>query len=158
VLIVGQAPGTKVHATGIPWNDPSGDRLRGWLAVDREAFYDPARFAILPTGFCYPGRGASGDLPPRPECAPRWHAEFLAHLTRVELVLLVGAHAQAWYLGERRAPSLTDTVRAWREHAPRYLPLPHPSPRNTLWLRRNPWFDADVLPALRARVHALLGA
>jgi uracil-DNA glycosylase len=156
LLIVGQAPGTKVHATGIPWNDPSGDRLRSWLALDREAFYDGRRIAILPTGLCYPGRGPSGDLPPRAECAPEWHPPILARLPRVELVLLVGSYAQAFYLGARRHASLTETVRAWRDYAPRFLPLPHPSPRNTLWLRRNAWFEAEVVPALRSRVQALL--
>jgi uracil-DNA glycosylase len=155
LLIVGQAPGTKVHATGIPWNDPSGERLRDWLGVDRDTFYDERRIAILPTGLCYPGRGPSGDLPPRPECAPAWHPPILARLPRIELVLLVGAYAQAYYLGERRRESLTGTVHAWREYGPRFLPLPHPSPRNTLWLRRNPWFDGEVVPALRDRVGAL---
>jgi uracil-DNA glycosylase len=155
VLIVGQAPGTKVHATGIPWNDPSGDRLREWLGIDRETFYDESRFAIIPTGLCYPGRGRSGDLPPRPECAPKWHPPLLAHLESLELVLLIGQYAQAHYLGERRKPTLTATVQAWREYLPRYLPLPHPSPRNQLWLRRNRWFEAQVLPPLRERVRAL---
>jgi uracil-DNA glycosylase len=158
LLIVGQAPGTKVHATGIPWNDPSGDRLRSWLALDRDTFYDVRRIAILPTGLCYPGRGPSGDLPPRAECAPEWHPPILARLPRIELVLLVGSYAQAFYLAARRRATLTDTVRAWREYAPRFVPLPHPSPRNTLWLRRNPWFEAEVVPALRSRVQALLGA
>jgi uracil-DNA glycosylase len=152
LLIVGQAPGTRVHATGTPWNDPSGDRLRDWLAVDRDTFYDERRIAILPTGLCYPGRGPSGDLPPRAECAPEWHPPILARLPRLELVLLVGAYAQAYYLGERCCESLTATVRAWREYGPRFLPLPHPSPRNIPWLRRNPWFDHDVVPALRAQV------
>jgi uracil-DNA glycosylase len=155
VLIVGQAPGTRVHATGIPWNDPSGDRLRDWLAVDRETFYDERRFAIIPAGLCYPGRGRSGDLPPRPECAPRWHPRLRAALPNIELTLLVGQYAQAYYLGVRRRPSLTETVRAWQEFIPEFLPLPHPSPRNTLWLRRNPWFDELVLPALRARIRAV---
>jgi uracil-DNA glycosylase len=152
VLIVGQAPGTRVHATGIPWNDPSGDRLRDWLDVDRERFYEAAEFAIIPTGLCYPGRGRSGDLPPRPECAPLWHPRLRAMLPNVELTLLVGQYAQAYYLGERRKPTLTETVRAWREYQPTFLPLPHPSPRNTRWLRVNSWFVRDVLPELRARV------
>ena len=158
LLIVGQAPGAKVHATGIPWNDPSGDRLRHWLALDRDAFYDERRIAILPTGLCYPGRGSSGDLPPRAECAPEWHPPIIARLPRIELVLLVGSYAQAFHLGPRRRASLTDTVRSWREYAPRFVPLPHPSPRNTPWLRHNPWFEAEVVPALRSRVRALLGA
>lgn len=157
LLIVGQAPGTRVHASGIPWDDPSGARLREWLALDAAAFYDVQRVAIVPTGLCYPGRGPSGDLPPRPECAPRWHPPLLAHLPNVELVLLVGSYAQAYYLGAARRASLAETVRAWRGYAPRWFPLPHPSPRNTLWLRRNPWFEADVLPALRSRLASLRG-
>ena len=157
VLIIGQAPGTRVHATGIPWNDPSGDRLREWLAVDRDTFYDPRRFAIIPTGFCYPGRGRSGDLPPRPECAPLWHPRILALLKEVRLTLLVGRYAQAYYLGDRGKPTLTATVQAWRDYFPGQLPLPHPSPRNTRWLRVNPWFERDVLPELRRVVAASLG-
>jgi uracil-DNA glycosylase len=156
LLIVGQAPGTRVHASGIPWDDASGDRLRSWLGLARAAFYDERSVAILPIGLCYPGRGASGDLPPRRECAPRWHPAFLEHLPRVELVLLVGAYAQARYLGERRRETLTATVRAWRDYGPRHVPLPHPSPRNTGWLRQNAWFEDDVLPELRERVARLL--
>ena len=155
VLIVGQAPGTRVHATGIPWNDPSGDRLRDWLEVDREAFYDERRFAIIPVGLCYPGRGRSGDLPPRPECAPRWHPPLRALLPRIELTLLVGQYAQAYYLGPRRKATLTATVHAWQEYLPAFLPLPHPSPRNTRWLQVNPWFAREVLPGLRERVQLL---
>jgi uracil-DNA glycosylase len=156
LLLVGQAPGAKVHATGVPWNDPSGDRLRTWLATDRDTFYDETRIAIVPMGFCYPGKGRSGDLPPRPECATLWRARLLALLPNIELTLLVGRYAQDWHLGERCKPTLAGTVRAWREYAPPMLPLPHPSPRNTLWLRRNPWFEREVLPALRRRVRALL--
>lgn len=156
LLIVGQAPGTRVHETGIPWNDPSGDRLREWLAVDRETFYDESRIAIIPTGLCYPGRRGSGDAPPRPECAPRWHPPLLAALPRLELILLVGQYAQAWYLGARRKATLAETVRAGEAYGPRYLPLPHPSPRNKLWLRRNAWFEREVVPRLRERVEALL--
>ncbi len=157
LLIVGQAPGTRVHETGIPWNDASGDRLRDWLALDREAFYDEARIAIVPMGFCYPGRDArGGDNPPRPECAPLWHPPLTANLPNVELTLLVGRYAQGHYLGARRRGNLTETVRAWADYAPRFVPLPHPSWRNTAWLRRNPWFEKDLLPALRARVHILL--
>lgn len=155
LLIVGQAPGTRVHETGIPWNDPSGERLRQWLDVDRDTFYDASRIAIIPTGLCYPGRRGSGDAPPRPECAPTWHPPLLARLPRVELTLLIGRYAQAWYLGERCKGSLTDTVRAHAEYLPRFLPLPHPSPRNLLWLRRNPWFETEVLPLLRRRIRAL---
>ena len=155
VLIVGQAPGTRVHETGIPWNDPSGDRLRAWLEVDRAAFYDGRRFAIIPTGLCYPGRGRSGDLPPRPECAPLWHPRLRPLLPNIGLTLLIGQYAQAYYLGDRRKATLTATVHAWREFLPEYLPLPHPSPRNTHWLQVNPWFERDVIPVLRRRVHRL---
>ncbi len=156
LLIVGQAPGTRVHATGVPWNDPSGDRLRGWLQLDRDTFYDASRIAIVPMGFCYPGKGRSGDLPPRPECAPAWHPALLQLMPRIELVLLVGRYAQEHYLGAS-GETLAARVRRWRDFAPRYLPLPHPSPRNTLWLKRNPWFEAEVVPALRRRVEPLLG-
>ncbi len=157
LLIVGQAPGTRVHESGVPWNDASGDRLRDWLALDREAFYDEARIAIVPMGFCYPGRDArGGDNPPRPECAPLWHPPLTANLPNVRLTLLVGRYAQGHYLGARRRGNLTETVRAWADYAPRFVPLPHPSWRNTAWLRRNPWFEKDLLPALRARVHILL--
>jgi uracil-DNA glycosylase len=157
LLIIGQAPGTKVHASGIPWNDRSGDRLRDWLAVDRDVFYDERRVAVMPMGFCYPGVDANGgDLPPRPECAPRWHAQVLARLPRIELMLLVGSYAQAYYLGKQRRATMSETVQAWRDYAPDYLPLPHPSWRNTGWLKRNPWFERELVPELRARVHALL--
>ncbi len=157
LLIVGQAPGSKVHATGIPWNDPSGDRLRDWLTLDRETFYDERRIAIVPMGFCYPGRDSrGGDLPPRPECAPLWHPPLRAALTGVGLTLLVGQYAQAHYLGRRRRPSLTETVRAWADYGPDILPLPHPSWRNTGWLKKNPWFEAELLPELRARVRRFL--
>lgn len=157
LLIIGQAPGTIVHETGIPWNDRSGDRLREWLGVDRERFYDPSRIAIMPMGFCYPGRDkGGGDAPPRPECAPAWHDRILSMMPRIELVLLIGSYAQARYLAKTRAPTMTETVRAWRSHLPRFLPAPHPSWRNTGWLKVNPWFEAELVPALRARVHALL--
>jgi uracil-DNA glycosylase len=157
LLIIGQAPGTRVHETGIPWNDPSGDRLRQWLNVERETFYDESRIAIVPMGFCYPGRDASGgDSPPRPECAPLWHPPLLAALPQVALTLLVGLYAQKHYLGARRRKTLTDTVRAWADYAPAFLPLPHPSWRNTAWLKKNPWFEAELLPQLRDRVRALL--
>jgi uracil-DNA glycosylase len=157
LLIVGQAPGTRVHESGIPWNDASGDRLRDWLAVDRETFYDEARIAIVPMGFCYPGRDArGGDRRPRPECAPLWHGPLRENLPHMEMTLLVGLYAQAHYLGKRRRANLTETVRAWADYAPGFLPLPHPSWRNTAWLRRNPWFEAELLPPLRARVHRLL--
>jgi len=151
VLIVGQAPGTRVHESGIPWNDPSGDRLRDWLELAPERFYDEAEIAIMPMGFCYPGKGKSGDLPPRSDCAPLWHEPLLQRMPRLELTLLVGSYAQNYYLGKSR-DTLADRVRRYREFAPRFFPLPHPSPRNTLWLRRNPWFEEEVVPALRERV------
>jgi uracil-DNA glycosylase len=144
-----------VHASGIPWDDPSGDRLRQWLQLDKETFYDESCIAIIPMGFCYPGRGKSGDLPPRPECAPLWHEPLLARLPAVELILLVGSYAQAYYLGAS-TETLAARVKRWRDFSPRFLPTPHPSPRNTLWLRRNPWFETEVVPVLRERVRALL--
>ena len=157
LLIVGQAPGTKVHGTGIPWNDASGDRLRGWLNLDREIFYDESRIAIVPMGFCYPGVDArGGDRPPRKECAPAWHPRFLKLLPKIEFTLLVGLYAQAHYLGDRRKVTLTDTVRAFKDYGPNFMPLPHPSWRNTGWLRKNPWFEAELLPVLRRRVTKLI--
>jgi uracil-DNA glycosylase len=156
LLIVGQAPGRRVHETGIPWNDPSGDRLRDWLQLDRAAFYDEGRIAIAPTGFCYPGTGRGGDLPPRPECAPLWHPRLRAALPGAKLTLLIGSYAQAYYLADGRKANLTATVEAWAEYLPDRFPLPHPSPRNGAWLKRNPWFEAAVIPALRERVAALL--
>jgi len=158
LLIIGQAPGTKVHATGIPWNDPSGDRLRAWLEMPRETFYDERRIAIVPMGLCYPGRLPNGgDAPPRPECAPLWHARLIDHMPRLGLTLLVGGYAQTYVLG-RGAPiaTMTERVRAFHQTLPRYLPLPHPSWRTTAWERRNPWFAAEVLPALRGAVTAAL--
>jgi uracil-DNA glycosylase len=158
LLVVGQAPGTRVHETGIPWNDPSGDRLRDWLALAREDFYDARRLAILPTGLCYPGVDShGGDKPPRPECAPAWQARFLALMPKVELILLVGSYAQTFHLGRRRKASLAETVRAWRDYGPRHIPLPHPSWRNTAWLKRHPWFAEELLPELRLQVKALMG-
>ncbi|CUI07456.1 uracil-DNA glycosylase family protein [Massilia antarctica] len=157
VLIVGQAPGARVHASGIPWDDASGTRLREWLGVDANAFYDPARFAIIPMGYCYPGRGNGGDLPPRTECADLWLDQLLANLPDIELTLLIGAYAQRHFLGARRKASLTATVQAWRDVAPRYFPLPHPSPRNTPWLQRNPWFEQELVPVLRARIAQVFG-
>jgi uracil-DNA glycosylase len=155
LLIVGQAPGTRVHGTGIPWNDPSGDRLRDWLQLDRTQFYDESRIAIIPMGLCYPGKGRSGDLPPRPECAPQWHDRLLAQMPDLRLKLLVGKYAQDYYLGSRRR-SLADTVRAYEEYLPEFFPLPHPSPRNLRWFRSHPWFEAEVIPALRRHITALL--
>lgn len=156
LLIVGQAPGRRVHDTGIPWNDASGDRLRDWLELPRETFYDAERIAIVPTAFCYPGKGRSGDLPPRPECAPLWHSRLLTALPEIRLTLLVGRYAQERFLGDKCKTSLTETVAAYREYLPAYLPLPHPSPRNQSWWLRNPWFARELLPVLRSRVRAAL--
>lgn len=157
LLIVGQAPGARVHASGTPFTDPSGDRLRDWLAVDEPSFYDQRRVAIIPTGLCYPGTLANGgDAPPMPECAPLWHPPLRAALPSVELTLLVGAYAQGFYLNRRRKRSLTETVRAFAEYLPEFLPLPHPSWRTRAWQAKNPWFDAEVLPELRRRVRLIL--
>lgn len=152
ILIIGQAPGRKVHETGIPWDDPSGKRLRQWLGVDDETFYNPEIFGILPMGFCYPGTGKSGDLPPRPECAPKWHEPLLKMMPEVKLTLLFGQYAQERYLGKKRQKNLTETVRNWKDYLPDYLPLPHPSPRNQIWVRKNPWFEEEVLPFLKETV------
>lgn len=156
ILIIGQAPGRRVHESGVPWDDPSGDRLREWLGVTREQFYDPRLFALVPMGFCYPGTGKSGDLPPRPECAEAWHARVLEQLPDVSLTLLLSAYSQRYYLGERNEKSLTETVRGWKRFRPAQLPLPHPSPRNNIWLKKNPWFAEELLPYLRRRVRTLL--
>lgn len=155
LLIVGQAPGTKVHATGIPWNDPSGDTLRLWLGIDRDTFYDESRIAIVPTGLCYPGHGPHGDLPPRPECAPLWHPRLLALMPQIELILLIGEYAQRFYL-PKDGRTLTERVRHHTGYGEKYFPLPHPSPRNRLWLRKNPWFEETVLPELKRRTAPLL--
>ena len=157
LLIVSQAPGRKVHETGIPFNDVSGERLREWLGISRDAFYDARRVAIVPMGFCFPGTGRGGDLPPRPECAPTWHPRLLPLLRHVRLTLVIGQYAQAGLLDVPRGTRLTDTVQAWRDHlAHGRLPLPHPSPRNRLWLVRNPWFEMELLPVLREHVAATL--
>jgi uracil-DNA glycosylase len=156
ILIVGQAPGRRVHETGIAFNDPSGERLRKWMGIDRTVFYDSARITLLPMGFCYPGRAKSGDLPPRPECAAHWRQPLLNFLPNVALTLVIGQYAHAWHLGKRQKGSLTDTVKNWKEYWPDILALPHPSPRNNIWLRRNPWFEDDILPVLRDRVAKLL--
>ncbi|WOD45114.1 uracil-DNA glycosylase family protein [Hwangdonia lutea] len=158
IVIVGQAPGTKVHKTGIPWDDPSGKQLRKWLDVTDEEFYDEKKFAIIPMGFCYPGKGKSGDLPPRPECAPQWHQPLFDELKNVELIILIGMYAQKYYLQKEAKKTLTETVRNYNEYLPKYLPLPHPSPRNRFWLAKNPWFDFEVLPELKERVKHILTA
>ena len=155
ILIASQAPGRKVHESGIPFDDASGNRLREWMGVTREVFYDPTQVAIVPMGLCFPGSGKSGDLPPRPECAPAWRKPLLSHLRHLELTLLIGQYAQAYHLGPENS-SLTEAVKSWRDHWPDVIPLPHPSPRNNLWLRRNPWFEAEILPALRSRVSEIL--
>lgn len=157
ILIVGQAPGTQAHRTNLPFNDPSGDRLRDWLGITRAQFYDPHLIAIVPMGFCYPGRGTSGDLPPRPECAATWRAALMARLPRIRLTVVIGRYAIAHHLPEYgRRPSVTEAVSQWRSHWPDVIPLPHPSPRNNLWLRRHSWFEAEVVPALQARVADVL--
>lgn len=156
VLIIGQAPGTKVHATGIPWNDLSGEELRRWMGVDRELFYNPEIFGIMPMGFCYPGRGKGGDMPPRPECGPTWHERMRAEMPQVQLTLLIGQYAQKYYLGSMRKNTLTQTVMAYEEYLPDFFPLVHPSPRNRMWQRRNPWFETKVIPVLQERVHGII--
>ena len=149
VVLIGQAPGTAVHASGIPWNDPSGDHLREWMGVGPDEFYDPNNFLIMPMGFCYPGRKGQGDAPPRPECAPRWHQCILRHLPADHTLILIGQYAQRYYLGKQRKRNLTETVRAWREYTPRFLVTPHPSWRSRGWIKRNPWFSEEVIPELR---------
>ena len=158
ILIIGQAPSARVHVSGVPWDDRSGERLRDWMDIDAETFYDKSRIAILPMGFCYPGRAASGDRPPRRECAPLWLDRLLEHMPSIELTLLVGRYAQAHFLGPAGGASLTATVEAWRVHAPRVIPLPHPSPRNIAWFIANPWFDGELLPVLQRSVRELLGS
>ena len=158
LLLIGQAPGTRVHESGVPWNDPSGERLRDWLQMTPDDFYDESKIAIVPMGFCYPGADAKGgDKPPRPECAPEWHPPLLAGLPNVELTILIGQYAQKRYLEKRRKKTLTETVRHWRECTPDFLPLPHPSWRNNVWVKKNPWFAEEVLPMLRERVAGLFG-
>jgi uracil-DNA glycosylase len=155
ILVVGQAPGRKVHETGVPFDDPSGDRLRSWMGVSATQFYDPSLVAIVPMGFCFPGTGRSGDLPPRPECAAAWRERLLAQLGSVELTIVIGTYAQAYHLAGSGS-SVTEVVQSWRDHWPEIIPLPHPSPRNNLWLRRNPWFEIELVPTLQGRVADLL--
>jgi uracil-DNA glycosylase len=159
LLICGQAPGRRVHESGLPFDDPSGDRLRGWLGVDRETFYAHPAIGVAAMAFCFPGTNpAGGDYPPPPRCAALWRPQLLAALPKVELTLLVGSHAQAWALGDAARATMTETVRAWRDYLPDRMPTPHPSWRNTAWLRRNPWFEAEAAPYLRQRVQAILAA
>ena len=156
ILIAGQAPGIKVHETGVPFNDASGNRLREWLGLTRDEFYNANNIAILPMGFCYPGRGKSGDLPPRKECAPAWREQLLAALPNIELTIVLGKYAQAYHLPDTKKLPLTELVKSWREYWPNYLVLPHPSPRNNIWLKKNPWFEQDVLPELDKRIATIL--
>lgn len=159
ILIIGQAPGTKVHKTSVPWLDPSGKRLREWLKVDDDIFYDESKIAIIPMGFCYPGKGTSGDLPPRKECAQLWHKKLLALLPNIKTTLLIGQYAQKYYLGDSpfyTGASVTETVKSWKKFAPEYFPLPHPSPRNTMWLKNNSWFEKTTVPQLRKSVRIAL--
>lgn len=155
ILIAGQAPGKKVHNSGVPFDDASGNRLREWLGVTRDVFYDPQQIAILPMGFCFPGTGKSGDLPPRPECAATWRKPLLAQLRSLEVTLVLGQYAQKYHIGEANS-TLTELVKSWRAYWPRIVPLPHPSPRNNIWLRRNPWFESELVPALRKLVSETL--
>ena len=156
IVIIGQAPGTKVHETGIPWDDPSGKQLRKWLGVSDKVFYEETKIALVPMGFCYPGKGRGGDLPPRKECAPLWHEPLFNKMKNLELIVLIGAYAQTEYLRGRTEKTLTETVKAFTNYLPKYFPLPHPSPRNRFWLRKNPWFEAEVVPELRKMVSKLI--
>lgn len=156
ILIVGQAPGLRVHTSGVPWDDPSGARLRAWMGVDEDVFYDESRIAIIPMGYCYPGRGNNGDMPPRPECAALWLDHLLVKLPRIELTLLIGQYAQRHFLANRRKPSLAATAQAWPEYAPQYIPLPHPSPRNQPWFKRHAWFEEQLIPMLQSRIKTLV--
>lgn len=156
ILIAAQAPGRKVHETGLPFTDASGDRLRDWLGISREVFYDARQIAIVPMGFCFPGTGHVGDLPPRPECAPAWRAALLSHLKNLQFTLVIGRYAQTYHL-PHQGSSVTEVVQAWRKNWPHTVALPHPSPRNNLWLKRNPWFEEELLPVVRARVSEALG-
>lgn len=156
LMIVGQAPGTKVHASGIPWDDQSGKRLRSWLGLTPHEFYNEAHIAIIPTAFCYPGTGRSGDLPPRPECFQHWHPQLLPLLPHIQLTLLIGTYAQKAFLGANAKATLTQTVEAWQDYLPQYLPLPHPSPRNIAWFKKHPWFEREVVPTLQEIVQTTL--
>lgn len=157
IVIIGQAPGSIVHASGVPWEDKSGDNLREWMGIDKETFYDAKQIGIIPMGFCYPGKGKSGDLPPRKECAPQWHDALLSKMTDVRLTLLIGKYAQDYYLMKNSKKNLTENVRQFHEFLPQYFVLPHPSPRNFIWQAKNKWFGSEVLPTLRAHVQDILG-
>ena len=155
ILISGQAPGIKAHRSGVPFDDASGERLRLWMGIDRTTFYDPFQIAILPMGFCYPGKGISGDLPPQKRCAGTWRQQLLDHLTEVKLTLVIGAYAQQWHLRQQDV-NLTETVKQWQKFGDNMMPLPHPSPRNNIWLKKNAWFETEVVPALQTRVQDTL--
>lgn len=155
IAIIGQAPGTVVHKSGIPWDDKSGERLREWLGIDNTDFYNAEKVALIPMGFCYPGKGKSGDLPPRNECAPEWHESLFSAMKNLELIILIGTYAQSYYLKERKKKTLTETVKNHAEYLPKYLPLPHPSPRNNIWLSKNLWFEIEVIPMLQGRVREI---
>lgn len=156
ILIVGQAPGRRVHETGIPFNDPSGERLRLWMGINKEEFYDKDKVALVPMGFCFPGTGKSGDLPPRPECADTWREKLLEQLPNIDLTIVIGQYAQGWHFGSSNKQNLTETVKSWKEFWPNAIPLPHPSPRNNIWLRKNAWFEDEVIPALQKAVNVIL--
>tara|TARA_A100001037_G_scaffold58234_1_gene50390 strand:+ start:15 stop:605 length:591 start_codon:yes stop_codon:yes gene_type:complete len=156
ILVVGQAPGIKVHESGIPWDDASGDRLREWMQVSKEQFYDTNYFSIVPMGLCYPGKGKSGDLPPRRECAEKWMQPILEKIPQIKLTLLIGQYSQQWFLNVTKKNTLTKTVKSWKEYQPKYFVLPHPSPRNNIWLKKNPWFEKQLVPRLKKKVEELM--
>lgn len=155
VAIIGQAPGQLVHKSGVPWDDKSGDRLRAWLGVNKELFYNTHIFALIPMGFCYPGKGKTGDLPPRKECAPLWHEALFDNMPNIELTVLIGSYAQNYYLQDSKYETLTETVMNFSDFYPNILPLPHPSPRNNIWLKKNMWFERDLIPILKDRIQSI---
>jgi len=156
IAIIGQAPGSKVHESGVPWDDKSGERLRAWLNVTKTEFYSKELFALIPMGFCYPGKGKSGDLPPRPECAPEWHPQLFNKLKSLKLIILIGSYAQKYYLKERNENTLTETVKSFSKYLPEAFPLPHPSPRNNIWLKKNEWFEDELIPVLQRRIYQII--
>lgn len=156
IVIIGQAPGQKVQESGIPWNDQSGNELRRWLGVGKVQFYDSKLFALIPMGFCYPGKGSNGDLPPRPECAPLWHHKLISKMKNVELILLIGQYSQKLYLGNKFNSTITENIKNYKEFLPQYLPLVHPSPRNKIWQKKNPWFELEIIPKLQEMISSIL--